>query len=59
MVEVMIRKEICGSDFLIEDANREPYIVFIDAANRALPTWLADKNLKIHGSNLYGNLFAD
>ena len=30
----------------------EPYINFIDKANRALPQPLKDKGLKIHGSNL-------
>ena len=30
----------------------EPYLNFIDAANRALPKELKDKGLKIHGSNL-------
>lgn len=30
----------------------EPYLEFIDTANRALPKHLKDKGLKIHGSNL-------
>lgn len=30
----------------------EPYLNFIDTANRALPQALKDKGLKIHGSNL-------
>lgn len=30
----------------------EPYLNFIDTANRALPTPLKEKGLKIHGSNL-------
>ena len=30
----------------------EPYLNFIDTANRALPQSLKDKGLKIHGSNL-------
>lgn len=30
----------------------EPYLNFIDTANAALPKQLADKGLKIHGSNL-------
>jgi ribonucleoside-diphosphate reductase alpha chain len=30
----------------------EPYLCFIDTANRALPQSLKDKGLKIHGSNL-------
>ncbi len=35
----------------------EPYVVFIDAANRALPSWFADQNLKINGSNLCTEIF--
>ena len=35
----------------------EPYIVFDGAANRALPKWLADRGLKIHGSNLCTEIF--
>lgn len=30
----------------------EPYIVFLDAANRVLPRWLKEQGLEIHGSNL-------
>lgn len=30
----------------------EPYIHFIDESNRKLPTWLKEKGLKIHQSNL-------
>jgi ribonucleoside-diphosphate reductase alpha chain len=30
----------------------EPYLNFIDEANRHLPVFLKEKNLKIHGSNL-------
>lgn len=35
----------------------EPYLVFTDTANRALPPWLADKGLRIHGSNLCTEIF--
>lgn len=35
----------------------EPYLVFEGAANRALPKWLADRGLKIHGSNLCTEIF--
>jgi ribonucleoside-diphosphate reductase alpha chain len=35
----------------------EPYLIFTDTANRALPTWLQDKGLKIHGSNLCTEIF--
>ena len=30
----------------------EPYIHFIDTSNRQLPSWLKDKGLKVHQSNL-------
>lgn len=35
----------------------EPYFVFLDAANRALPKWLKDQGLSIHGSNLCTEIF--
>lgn len=35
----------------------EPYLCFIDTANRALPKPLADKGLKIRGSNLCSEIF--
>ncbi len=35
----------------------EPYLVFIDEANRRLPSWLKDKGLKINGSNLCTEIF--
>ena len=35
----------------------EPYLVFIDTANKAMPKWLSDKGLKINGSNLCTEIF--
>jgi ribonucleoside-diphosphate reductase alpha chain len=35
----------------------EPYLVFIDTANKALPSWLRNKGLKINGSNLCTEIF--
>jgi ribonucleoside-diphosphate reductase alpha chain len=35
----------------------EPYLIFTDTANRAMPSWLQDKGLKIHGSNLCTEIF--
>jgi ribonucleoside-diphosphate reductase alpha chain len=35
----------------------EPYFIFIDTANRALPSWLQDQGLKINGSNLCSEIF--
>ena len=35
----------------------EPYFVFIDNANDALPVWLKEQDMKIHGSNLCTEIF--
>lgn len=35
----------------------EPYLVFPDTANRALPAWLLDRGLRIRGSNLCTEIF--
>jgi len=35
----------------------EPYFIFIDNANNALPSWLKDKDLQINGSNLCTEIF--
>lgn len=35
----------------------EPYLVFIDTANNAMPKWLSEKGLKINGSNLCTEIF--
>ena len=35
----------------------EPYIIFIDSANKKLPSWLVYKGLSIHGSNLCTEIF--
>jgi ribonucleoside-diphosphate reductase alpha chain len=35
----------------------EPYLVFIDTANKAMPQWLSKKGLKINGSNLCTEIF--
>ena len=35
----------------------EPYLVFIDTANKAMPKWLSSKGLKINGSNLCTEIF--
>ena len=35
----------------------EPYLIFTDAANRAIPSWLREKGLAIHGSNLCTEIF--
>jgi len=35
----------------------EPYLIFIDSANKAMPSWLSNKGLKINGSNLCTEIF--
>lgn len=35
----------------------EPYLIFIDTANKAMPSWLSNKGLKINGSNLCTEIF--
>lgn len=35
----------------------EPYLVFIDTANNAVPEWLKEKGLTINGSNLCTEIF--
>jgi len=35
----------------------EPYLVFIDTANRRMPHWLKDRGLEINGSNLCTEIF--
>lgn len=35
----------------------EPYLIFLDTANKVLPKWLKDKGLKINGSNLCTEIF--
>ena len=35
----------------------EPYLVFIDNANDALPVWLKEQGMKINGSNLCTEIF--
>jgi ribonucleoside-diphosphate reductase alpha chain len=35
----------------------EPYLIYINTANRALPSWLKDKGLTINGSNLCTEIF--
>lgn len=57
VVEVVSARDLWQRLLEMRMQTGEPYIVFIDAANRALPSWLADKNLKIHGSNLCTEIF--
>lgn len=57
VVEVVSAKYLWQKILDLRMQTGEPYIVFIDTANRALPSWLKDKGLKIHGSNLCTEIF--
>jgi ribonucleotide reductase alpha subunit len=52
VVEVVSAKYLWQKLLHVRMETGEPYIVFIDQANRKLPQWLKDEDLKIHGSNL-------
>lgn len=57
VIEVVSAKYLWQKLLDLRMQTGEPYIVFIDSANRALPSWLADKGLKINGSNLCTEIF--
>jgi len=57
VVEVVSARQLWQQLMELRSQTGEPYIVFIDAANRALPSWQKDKGLKIHGSNLCTEIF--
>ena len=57
VVEVVSAKYLWQKILDLRMQTGEPYIVFIDTANRAVPSWLKDKGLKIHGSNLCTEIF--
>lgn len=57
VVEVVSAKYLWQKILDLRMQTGEPYIIFIDTANRALPSWLKDKGLKIHGSNLCTEIF--
>lgn len=51
-VQVVSAKELWQRILEIRKETGEPYLHFIDSANRSLPRWLSDAGLKINGSNL-------
>ena len=57
VVEVVSAKYLWQKILDLRMQTGEPYLVFIDTANRALPEWLDDKGLKINGSNLCTEIF--
>lgn len=52
VVQVVSAKELWQRILEIRMQTGEPYLHFIDTANRALPSWLSEKGLRINGSNL-------
>ena len=57
VVEVVSAKYLWQKMLDLRMQTGEPYFVFIDTANRALPEWLRDQGLKINGSNLCTEIF--
>lgn len=57
VVEVVSAKYLWQKILDLRMQTGEPYLIYIDAANRALPVWLSDKGLKINGSNLCTEIF--
>jgi len=57
VVEVVSAKYLWQKILDLRMQTGEPYLVFIDTANRALPEWLDDKGLQINGSNLCTEIF--
>lgn len=50
--ETLVARDLWQRILEVRFKTGEPYLNFIDEANRKLPTPLKDKGLKIHGSNL-------
>lgn len=51
-IAVVSAKELWQRIIEIRTQTGEPYLHFIDTANRALPVWLKERGLQINGSNL-------
>ena len=51
-VQTVSAKELWQRILAIRMHTGEPYLHFIDTANAALPVWLKEQGLEIHGSNL-------
>ena len=57
VVEVISAKYLWQKMLDLRMQTGEPYFIFIDTANKALPSWLKDKGLQINGSNLCTEIF--
>lgn len=57
VVETVSARELWQKLLEMRMQTGEPYFIFIDNANDALPSWLKDQGLKINGSNLCTEIF--
>ena len=57
VIEVVSAKYLWQKMLELRMTTGEPYFVFIDTANRALPDWLKAQGLQINGSNLCTEIF--
>ena len=57
VVETVSARDIWQRILELRMQTGEPYLVFTDTANRALPSWLKAQGLKINGSNLCTEIF--
>ena len=57
VVEVVSAKDLWQRLLDLRMQTGEPYIVFTDTANKAMPSWLKDQGLTINGSNLCTEIF--
>ena len=57
VVEVVSAKDLWQRLLELRLQTGEPYIIFTDTANKAMPSWLKEQGLKINGSNLCTEIF--
>ena len=57
VIEVVSAKYLWQKMLELRMTTGEPYFVFIDTANKALPEWLKAQGLQINGSNLCTEIF--
>jgi ribonucleoside-diphosphate reductase alpha chain len=57
VVETVSAKHLWQKILDLRMQTGEPYLIFKDTANKAMPSWLKDQGLEIHGSNLCTEIF--
>lgn len=57
VTEVVSARELWMKLMELRMQTGEPYVIFLDAANRQLPNWLKASGLRINGSNLCTEIF--